>query len=203
MENQPALIRQEMQQTRTALTEKLETLEQQVLGTAQSATAAVQETVATVKDAVQGTVHSVKDSIDDTVGTVKETFDLEQQVQRHPWVMLGSAVGVGFLSGRLLQSLAPPPLRAVQGLAPAAQRIAAPPESKRPAAETARPTLLARFEPEIDKLRGLAISAVFNVVKDVVKPHVPRSVEPQLVEILDSVMRKLGGEPLRGSRAGV
>jgi len=42
-----------MKETRTALTEKLETLENQVIGSVHEATCAVSETVASVKEAVQ------------------------------------------------------------------------------------------------------------------------------------------------------
>jgi len=106
MDNEPEreVIRQQMEETRAALTDKLETLEHQVVDTVQGATTAVQETVATVKDAVQETVETVKGSVQETVETVKETFDLNRQVDRHPWLMFGGAVAVGYLGGRLLTS---------------------------------------------------------------------------------------------------
>ena len=72
MENED-LIRKKMEETRTSLTEKLETLEEQVAGTVQGATAAVSDTVETVKDSVEETVSTVKDTVQETVGTVKDT----------------------------------------------------------------------------------------------------------------------------------
>src|SRR5262249_31653769 len=103
MADEPEVIRQQMEQTRTALTEKLETLEQQVVGTVQGATTAVAETVENVKDAVQQTVDTVKDSVQETVETVKETFDLARQGDRHPWLMLGGSAAVGELGAYLLR----------------------------------------------------------------------------------------------------
>jgi len=228
MENKPEVIRHEMQQTRSSLTEKLEALEQHVLGTVQSATSAVQETVANVKDAVQGTVSTVKDSIDETMCTVKtsiegtvdnvkETFDLERQVCRHPLLMVGGAIGVGFLGGRLLQhqtqSSAPAPdvpsptspshltsesWSAVRRDASAAAENR-PMQAARPAAESWSNSLLASLEPEVQKVKGLAIGALFNVVKGLLQEHLPRSVEPQFVEMVDNVTRKMGGMPIEGS----
>jgi len=57
-----------MDETRAALTDKVEALENRVVSTVESATAAVSETVAEVKSAVTDTVHSVTE-------TVQETFD--------------------------------------------------------------------------------------------------------------------------------
>src|SRR5262249_38838293 len=97
MDDSPEVIRQQMEETRAALSEKLETLEQQVVGTVKDARAAVTDTVETVK----GAVH-------DTVETVKETFDVSRQVERHPWAMLGGSIALGFLGGRLYERLEVP-----------------------------------------------------------------------------------------------
>jgi hypothetical protein len=53
MENETELIRDQMAQTRTALTEKLEALEDVVLGTVEGTTRSVTETVEAVQEAVQ------------------------------------------------------------------------------------------------------------------------------------------------------
>jgi phosphate uptake regulator len=74
MDDSPEVIRLQMEETRASLSEKLETLEQQVVGTVQDARAAVTDTVETVKEAVH-----------ETVETVKDTFDIGAQMQRHPW----------------------------------------------------------------------------------------------------------------------
>src|SRR5919204_269414 len=87
------LIRQQIDQTRSSLTEKLETLEQEVRGTVQSAKATVEETIENVRSTVHGTVESVK-----------RTFDVNYQVDRHPWVMMGGSVLAGYAVGCLLTS---------------------------------------------------------------------------------------------------
>lgn len=113
MADEPEVIRDQMQETRTALTEKLEALEQTVAQTVQNTTTAVSETVQSVKDAVEETVGTVKDTVQQTVDTVsgaaqttaetvKETFNLSRQVERHPWMMMFGSVAVGYLVGRML-----------------------------------------------------------------------------------------------------
>jgi len=120
MEDEAEVIKQQMEETRTSLSDKLEKLEQQVTSTVQQATGAVAETVESVKEAVQGTVEAVqgtvgavkdtvqdtvdsmKETVADTVESVKETFNLSRQVEEHPWAMLGGSVAAGFLLGRFV-----------------------------------------------------------------------------------------------------
>src|SRR4051812_17988281 len=66
-------IRQQMNETRADLTEKLEVLEQQVVGT----------------------VETVKES----VNTVQHVFDLKYQMQERPWAIMAGAAAVGLLVG--------------------------------------------------------------------------------------------------------
>src|SRR5262249_50854816 len=104
MADEPKGIRDQMQDTRTALTEKLEALEQTVprtvetpprpvVQTVQTVTEATRETVGTVKD----TVRQVADTVSGAVETVKDTFNLPRQVQRHPWGMMFGSAAAGFL----------------------------------------------------------------------------------------------------------
>jgi ElaB/YqjD/DUF883 family membrane-anchored ribosome-binding protein len=115
VEDEPELIRDQMQETRTALTEKLEALEQKVTGTVDSTASAVaetvqnltdtvQETVGTVKETVASTVDTVSETVESTVETVKDTFDIPGHVQRHPWIAMAGSVATGFLLGRMLHS---------------------------------------------------------------------------------------------------
>src|SRR5262245_1321712 len=107
MDSQTEVIKMQMEETRSALAEKLETLEQHVVGTVQEASAAVTGTVTDVRAAVQDTIGTVKDSVEETVTSVKNTFDLSRQVEQHPWIMLGGSVAAGYIVGRLLNRSAP------------------------------------------------------------------------------------------------
>lgn len=113
-------LRQQITESRGALAEKLELLEGKVtesvqsatasvseatasvVETVQNATASVSETVGSVNSAVQGTVENVKNTMSDTVQSIKDSFDLTEQVRRHPWSTLAGAVVVGFVASRLI-----------------------------------------------------------------------------------------------------
>jgi uncharacterized protein YjbJ (UPF0337 family) len=202
MANEPEVIRQEMAETRTALTEKLEALENHVLGTVESATCAVQETVGTVKDAVEGTVCTVKESIDATAETVKETFDLELQTRRHPVAMVAAATTAGLVTGlayhRLAGAADRPPARSRPAADLGDRRLSAESSLLEQARQSGR-SVLSGFEPELDKVKGMALGALFNIARDLVRPYVPRNLQPQFAELVDNVTRKAGGNPVQGS----
>jgi len=193
MDDSPEVIRLQMEETRASLSEKLETLEQQVVGTVQDARAAVTDTVETVKDAVQGTVESVKD-----------TFDVGRQMERHPWAMLGGAIAVGFIGGKLFDRLEPPlPYMANGTAAPVYDRPpAATSEFTAPVSEPEEKdgghSLLRQFEPEIAKLKGLAVGAVMGVMRDMISGSIPEPLKPQISDVINSLTMKLGGEPVHG-----
>jgi len=94
MDNEDAILHQ-MEDTRTSLTDKLETLEKKVADTVQGATTNVASTVEAVKDSVQDTVTSVKDR-------VKETFDVPEHIRHRPWAAVAGATVVGVVAGYAL-----------------------------------------------------------------------------------------------------
>jgi len=206
------MIRQQMEETRTALTQKLETLEEKVVTTVQDATSAVTDTVDNVKDAVQETVTSVKDTVQDTVETVRDTFDVERQVQRRPWLMFGGSVALGFVAGCLLhrgttrrRSSMARIDRMVGSQAPAANGSSAASPFTQPAAQSEAAdepgllsTLTEQFQPEIAKLKGMAIGTALGAVRDLVTHAVPDQMKGQVTEMVDNVTVKLGGQPVAG-----
>jgi ElaB/YqjD/DUF883 family membrane-anchored ribosome-binding protein len=213
MDSKPEIIRQQMEETRTALTQKLETLEDKVVSTVQEATSAVTDTVDNVKDAVNETVTSVKDTVQDTVASVRDTFDIERQVQRRPWLMFGGSVVLGYVAGRLLlrgttQRRAGPQARLdriVGSQAPAmnGSHAAAPLAQTSTQSEAVNEpglfsTLVEQFQPEIAKLKGMAIGTALGAVRDLVTHAVPDQMKDQVTEMVDNVTVKLGGQPVRG-----
>jgi len=121
MENEE-VIRQQMEDTRTSLTAKLETLEEKLVSTVQETTSAVQETVSTVKEtvhegveAVHETVATVKEGVNESVETVKDFFDIQAQVNHHPWLMVGGSVAVGFTLGMLTNRASSMPMHSSYG----------------------------------------------------------------------------------------
>jgi len=125
-DDDPEVIRRQMEVQRASLAEKVEALEQKMVQTVQStletvqtAKDAVTETVETVKDTVQSSVESVKDtftssvesvkdSVHSSVESVKDTLNVEHQVEQHPWAMFGGSVVLGFLGGLLINKLTEP-----------------------------------------------------------------------------------------------
>jgi ElaB/YqjD/DUF883 family membrane-anchored ribosome-binding protein len=221
MDDQPEVIRQQMEETRASLTEKLETLEHQVVDTVQDATTAVAETVECVKTAVQDTVETMKDSVQDGVESVKDVFDIQRQVDRHPWAMLGASVAVGYLGGRLLNGGGSDQGRIERLNGATSSEIPWPPGRKnghahahalqdessarivpvRSSAASAESgwlhELTDKFEPEIKQLKGLAVGTLLSLLRDVIAGSAPVELKPQLADVMDSINRKLGGKPLQ------
>jgi ElaB/YqjD/DUF883 family membrane-anchored ribosome-binding protein len=215
MENEAELIRQQMTETRTALTEKLETLEEEVASKVKGTTETVAETVETVKEAVEGTVNTVKETVESTVETVKETFDVNRQVERHPWMMFGGAVLLGFVGGRLLArsgySLtggheAPYAPTYAPTFAPTYREPEPPaPPSPTPAGPGLGGRVFDALKPALGKLGGLAIGATAGLVGQMVRDAAPEELRPKLNEVIDDITTALGWTPIhfadRGARA--
>jgi ElaB/YqjD/DUF883 family membrane-anchored ribosome-binding protein len=216
MLDEPEVIRQHMEETRSSLAEKLETLEEQVVDKVTETTTAVADTVESVKEAVEETVESVKGTVQESVQAVKNTFDLPRQMNSHPWLFVGASVGVGFLGARLLDRAgayhrrgasvsdsgsspeswngpsAYPTSQAPERYAAAAPR---PPEPEKPGWLT---TVASQFEPEIARLKSLAIGAAIGLARDAIVPSLPEELRPKVTELANDFTAKLGGEVIRG-----
>jgi ElaB/YqjD/DUF883 family membrane-anchored ribosome-binding protein len=218
MENDPEMIRKQMAETRTSLTEKLETLEQRVVNTVEGASSAVNN----VKDAVQETVATVKHSVQDTVGSVRDAFDIDRQVEKRPWTMMAGAVAVGFVGGYLLNRAAAsrPAERELErkilddrwtniekrrrgelnGFHTPSQdsETAAPVEQARSDESGVLSHVGQTFEKELGQLKGLAIGAMLGMIRDMARDSVPKPMEQQVGEVIDGITEKLGGQPIQG-----
>jgi len=225
MDKEEEQLQLQMAETRASLAEKLETLEQKVVGTVEEATAAVTETVDVIKESVQGTVTAVNETVQGTVTavndtfkesveTVKDWFDINAHVREHPWAVVGGSVAVGFCLGNMVgkNTQAGPTYIPVPSGSGASYRtenysnggfreetpraaVASPPAP----ASTAK-SLLSNWQPEIDKLKGLALGVLFGTVREMIASSVSQSVSghvgEQLKEVFDSVTKKMGGEPI-------
>lgn len=108
---------QGIEDTRAAMTTKLDILESRVWETVEGAQSSVEDLVENVKDMVDTTVEAVRQGVDgaqstveeivetvketvgDTVETVKRSLDIPYQVNQHPWLMVGGATLAGYLLG--------------------------------------------------------------------------------------------------------
>jgi len=217
MPDEPEIIRQQMHETRSALTEKLETLEQQVVGTVAEAQCAVQETVENVKEAVQETVETVKGTVQEGVQSVRRAFDLPHQMNEYPWLFFGGSVALGFLCGR---AMLPAPHNRRQddyfrhGFMPpqstwqSGRETNGHTESSAFARREEQPapqekqhswfdSLAKSFSSEIDKVKGLAIGVGVGMVRDMLTQAAPENLRHQVGEIMNNLTAKLGGETIR------
>jgi ElaB/YqjD/DUF883 family membrane-anchored ribosome-binding protein len=223
-----------MDETRQDLAEKLEQLEKKVSDTVttvtdlvekvpetvSTVTDTVQHTVVAVKDTVEGTVDAVKGTVESTVRSVRHFFDVPRQVDRHPWLMLGGSVVLGFLGGRMLL-----PRRAPAALPPPSPAPEPPPVAPfkpyyTPAAEAAE-AARARQEPqeraeereeepeahegllnrlgekfgdEIKQAKGLALGTLLGVARDMVVQWMPDPLKQDVKSVIDKFTADLGGK---------
>jgi ElaB/YqjD/DUF883 family membrane-anchored ribosome-binding protein len=202
MDTEPAVIRQEIDETRQSLTEKLETLENQVMGTVKHA-----------RETVQDTIDTVKTTVTDTVDSVKQTFDVEYQVKQHPFVCAGLSFAAGVMAGALVKGSRHPRSsrngistsshlgRTGSLLGGDAEKVISydwVPESAAAYPSRSEPknkpsSLLSN---ELDKVKALALGTIFGLVRDLAKESLPQPLAPHIDEILDSATVKLGGQPL-------
>lgn len=185
------VIKRQIEQTRTTLSQKVKALEQQVERTVQGAA--------------------------DTVENIKKTFDIRNQVANHPWGMMAGSMATGFLSGMLLRravQAAQPvqgpifPERAATVARPNGNAVREYPgadlSSARSEAFSTRPQtswlgqLGTLFEGEIGKLKGTAIGTMIGAVRDLISESLPEHLRPRLEEMAKDITVKLGGEPVRG-----
>jgi ElaB/YqjD/DUF883 family membrane-anchored ribosome-binding protein len=191
-------MREEIDCTRSDLANKLEALEDRVMGTVQSAQETVEDSIQVAKD---------------TVATVKRTFDIKHHVEQYPWTMVGGCLVAGLALGTLFQRVCRQPRRQTADRlagkkiassaspAPAEQHsngniAAAAPVSQNLPPPPAQPGVLDLFDSEIAKVKGIAIGYGMGLARDAIKEAVPQWA-PQIDELMNSITTKLGGEPAK------
>jgi ElaB/YqjD/DUF883 family membrane-anchored ribosome-binding protein len=182
-EQDSAEMRHDIDTTRAAMAEKLEALEDRMIGAAQSAQETVEDSIQSAKDAV---------------ASVKRTFDINHQVEERPWTIVGGC----FVAG-LAVSLLIPKGRPSQELGVRSQESAKTsnspmtPDSCPLTPEKAEPaSVFEPFREEIDKVKGIAIGFVMGLLRDSIKESVPQ-LAPKIGELIDGLTTKLGGEPVQ------
>jgi hypothetical protein len=173
--------RQEIDDTRAAMANKLEALEHKMI-----------DTVETAHDAVKESIQSAKE----TVASVKETFDIKHQVEQRPWTMVGGCFLAGLALTCLIPRGRPQSSRTPRGpvaTANGATAVSPPPAQPEPAS---RPGVLEPFQEEIDKVKGIAIGYVMGLVRDSIKESVPQ-LAPKIDDLMNGLTTKLGGEPVQ------
>jgi len=211
MENED-VIRRQMEETRSSLTEKVEKLEQKLVDTVTETTEAVTETVS-----------NVKETVEESVQTVKDWFDIRGHVEDHPWAMLGGSMAAGFVVGAMLPSThTATEVASGMASASAAPMPASVPSGRKlhhnggtqPSASSRRPqaqsmvaqsmvapvtSWLSQFEPELNRLKHLALGAALGTIREMISSGLPQEMAHQVRDVIDDVTKKIGGEPLPSS----
>lgn len=197
------LIKQQMGQTRAALSEKLEHLETKILGTVDTTTDTLGHTVQEVGTTVRETAQDVRATLHEAMSSVREAFDVSRQMHEHPWALVGGSVLAGYVGGLMLDNLerghmpSLPSLAAPEQLLPHDSEVRERIESQPPARRTGSTLFKALFEsfaPELDKLKAAAVGMALGVVRDKLRESVPPQMQQNFNDLMDRVTTKLGGE---------
>lgn len=191
-EKTPEEIQNEMLQTRESLTEKVEALEQQVVGTVEAVKSFVTTAPETVSDTVKQAAAAVSES-------VKETFDITGHIRRHPLVAVGTAALVGCTLSWLLSRKRESDLSHRMSSAAADSPIGRPAEAPiappQPAAAAApaapeKPGLFDElFEMLGDKAKQLlreGLETASAALKESIQTQVPRLVNDMSARLVDN-----------------
>jgi len=215
------VIRDEMEQTRANLADKLGALESQVRETVSSASETVTSTVEGVKEVVT--------NVSETVENVTETLNVSKQIEQHPWIALGVAMTAGFVAAQLLGGSRQPARHAPQPPKPEPQpepRPEAQPSAGEepswlsqaaamlPSLESLMPDIAGKAAaslPDLEKLApelktlgdtvvtglgALAVGGVMNIIRELAADALPDSWKGEVTKIVDDVTQQLGGKPL-------
>jgi ElaB/YqjD/DUF883 family membrane-anchored ribosome-binding protein len=190
LEKTPEQIEVEMFDTRESLTEKVAALENQVMGTVQTAANTLTETVDAVKSFVTNAPETVSDTVEQVTTAVKEsverTFDISSHVQSHPWRAVGLSAGVGFLAGLLVFRERERSFSARTGFrAPSVSRPPAPTESF---TSTREPgifdELLGMVGRKVKETTQSAIDSASSALTNAIREGVPKLVDEAAKRLL-------------------
>lgn len=218
MDDNPEVIRQQMDETRSNLAEKLEALESQVSDTVQTATAVVNNTVEAVKETVENVTETVKETVEaatETVHSVGQAFDLRLQTERHPWMVFGGAVAVGFTTAQLLGAATEKAREAAgdkvwRDRLPALEATSSQGNGHRTAEAPRPPERTTQAEEprtgwlwdQLGRLKGLALGSLMGVVRDLAVRSFQGELGQRLGEEVDKLTSHLGAEPIHGPLFG-
>jgi len=194
MENDTEVIRQQMADTREALTEKVEAVEELVASAVKETAQAVTRTVETVTNTVENTVHSVTDSVQ----SVKEALNVSACVEKYPWSSMAGSVALGYTLGCLLTPPKDQQTTSASTWGVAAPAAAAPPASTGGTAPSSAGSFLpASWLSLIDKVKGLAVGAAAGMLGEMVLNAVPENLKTEVSKLVDEATQTLGGTVVR------
>lgn len=213
MDPQPDVIRSQIEETRSSLTEKLETLEAEVKGTVQEAKETVLDTFQNAKETVSETIETVKDTVESAKESVKRTFDVSYQVNERPWTMMGISLVAGLATGALVGGSTNTSARVARGMS----RASAPPEDQpgyghasssasflSGGASTSRKPgffdkLTSQLAGEFDQFKDVAVAALVQVVHDMAQQAAP-ALRQGVEQMLHQARERFTGQAPQGGQ---
>ncbi len=199
MSDEPEDIQKEMEKTRSALTEKLEAIEGQVANTISSTTEVVQDTTQTVQEtltgtveAVKGTVETVSEKVQETVQAVQETFDISLQMQKRPWVVMGTAFAAGFVIGAVLT-----PGSSRGSDEESSRETSSFSDYSSPSKESESDGEPGFWQDAFSHLRNLGLSYFLGMARDLVQRELPNGLGTRIADEFDHLTSKLGANPIQ------
>ena len=200
MENDTEVIRQQMADTRNALSEKAGAIEEMVTSAVKETAQAVTKTVETVTNTVENTVNTVSESVE----SVKEAFNVSACVEKYPWGAMAGSVALGYTLGLLLS---PPKEGTSTGSSNGTwgAYASSPPASTGETASSSSGSFLSSWAPIIEKVKGLAIGSAAGLLGEMAMNMVPDNLKSEVSRLIDDTTRNLGGTIVRhdhGDSAG-
>jgi len=198
----PEEIEREMLETRESITEKVAALENQIVGTVQTAADTVNGTVEAVKSLVTHAPDAVSDSIKQAASAVKEamkdTFNVSEQVERHPWAAVGTAALLGCITGWLVSGR-------WGGSAMTSTAAAAPAPLAAPAAYRAPgflDQLVEMLGGRVKELAETAVNSLSSSLKSTIEEGVPTLIDKAASHLTEPTTPEPGYPPTAGRRFG-
>src|SRR5205823_120442 len=152
--------------------------------------------------------------------------NLRRQFERHPWLMFGGAVAVGWLAGTFLggkpctngsetwesQEASSQPASQRASAFAAGDQWTAPQHGEAETRPSAQPAHEARsestcaarkertgwFREEVNHLKNLALGSLMGLVHDMAARSLPGQLGQKVAEEVDHLAKNLGAEPIHG-----
>jgi hypothetical protein len=111
MDQKEIYIKQNIEKTREAMSEKIERLESRIHKALEGPKSTIHTVIGSI-DRLKGTIEETKlaidhgldtinQAVDETITRVNPTADLIARVNHDPWIMIGSAILMGYVMGSL------------------------------------------------------------------------------------------------------
>jgi ElaB/YqjD/DUF883 family membrane-anchored ribosome-binding protein len=209
----PEEIERDMQQTRESITEKVAALENQVVGTVQTAADTITNTVEAVKSLVSHAPEAVSDTVKQAATAVSETFseafDVNGQVQKRPWAAVGVSAALGFVAGWFMTRDRHPPLGMAEPIsgpsyAPGATHAATSPEPRPepPREPGVVDQLMGMIGSHVRELATTAMNTVSASLKDNIQHEVPKLINDAASNLTEPGPRTEAPPAYPGARYG-